>query len=63
MADDKPLSDNEAGDRLFKAEEALGLATGSTVQADTALTAARHALRLIKLGLVAAGVKREDQIS
>jgi hypothetical protein len=59
MADDKPISENEAGDRLWAAEKALGLAPGATVAADTALTAARKALALLKLGLIAAGVRGE----
>jgi hypothetical protein len=59
MADNRPLSDNEADDRLKAALNALGEAPGVTVAADTALTAARKALSLISLGLIAAGVKRE----
>jgi len=59
MADNRPLSENEADDRLKAALNALGEARGVTVAADTALTAARRALSLISLGLIAAGVKRE----
>jgi hypothetical protein len=59
MADNRPLSDNEADDRLKAALDALGEAPGLTVAADTALAAARRALSLISLGLKAAGVKRE----
>ena len=59
MADHRPLSENEADDRLKAALNALGEAPGVTVAADTALTAARRALSLISLGLIAAGVKRE----
>ena len=59
MADNRPLSDNEADDRLKAALNALGEARGVTVAADTALTAARKALSLLSLGLIAAGVKRE----
>jgi len=59
MADNRPLSDNEVDDRLKAALNALGEAPGVTVAADTALTAARKALSLISLGLIAAGVKRE----
>ncbi len=57
MSDDKPLSDNEAHDLLHKAAEVLGQAPGATVQADTALAAARKALSLLSLGLIAAGEK------
>ena len=59
MADNRPLSDNEADDRLKAALNALGEAPGVTVAADTALAAARKALSLISLGLIAAGVQRE----
>jgi hypothetical protein len=59
MADNRPLSDNEADDRLKAALNALGDAPGITVAADTALAAARKALSLLSLGLIAAGVKRE----
>jgi hypothetical protein len=59
MTDNRPLSDNEADDRLKAALDALGEAPGLTVAADTALAAARRALSLISLGLIAAGVKRE----
>ena len=61
MADNRPLSDNEADDRLKAALNALGEAPGVTVAADTALAAARKALSLLSLGLIAAGVKREVQ--
>ena len=59
MADNRPLSDNEADDRLKAALNALGEAPGVTVAADTALAAARKALSLLSLGLIAAGVRRE----
>jgi hypothetical protein len=59
MTDNRPLSENEADDRLKAALSALGEAPGLTVAADTALAAARRALSLISLGLIAAGVKRE----
>jgi len=59
MADNRPLSENEADDRLKAALNALGEAPGITVAAETALAAARRALWLISLGLISAGVKRE----
>jgi hypothetical protein len=59
MADNRPLSDNEADDRLKAALSALGEAPGVTLAADTALAAARKALSLLSLALIAAGVKRE----
>jgi hypothetical protein len=59
IADNRPLSDNEADDRLKAALNALGEAPGVTVAADTALAAARKALSLLSLGLIAASVRRE----
>jgi hypothetical protein len=59
MADNRPLSDNEADDRLKAALNALGEAPGVTAAADTALAAARKALSLLSLGLIAAGVRDE----
>jgi hypothetical protein len=59
MADNRPLSDNEADDRLKAALNALGEAPGITAAADTALAAARKALSLLSLGLIAAGVRDE----
>ncbi len=59
MTDNRPLSENEADDRLKAALNALGEAPGLSVAADTALAAARKALSLISLGLIAAGVQRE----
>lgn len=60
MADLKPLSDNEADDRLKAALSALGEAPGATTRADTALQAARKMLALISMGLITAGVKAEQ---
>ena len=53
------LSDSEVGDRLYVAEKLL-TAQGRTEWADTALQAARKALALIRMALVAAGVKAGD---
>jgi hypothetical protein len=58
-ADNRPLSDNEADDRLKAALNALGEAPGITVAADTALAAARKALSLLSLGLIAASIGHE----
>jgi hypothetical protein len=46
-------------DRLKEAREVLGEAPGATVAADTALSIARNALRLISISLVKATTKRE----
>jgi hypothetical protein len=59
MADDKPLSDNDADDRLKATLEVLGTAPGRTVVADTALQTARRALSIISWSLVTASVRRE----
>ena len=59
MADDHPLSDNAAHDRLYQALETLGEAPGASVHADTALKAARRGLQLLALGLLWASVKSE----
>ena len=59
MADDDPLSDNTAHDRLYKALETLGEAPGASVHANTALKAARRGLRLLALGLLCASVRAE----
>lgn len=61
MADEFPISDNQVDDRLRAARAALGEAPGSTVAGDTAITAARKALALLSLGLIAAGISRSDR--
>ena len=53
------LSDNEADDRLKRAMTVLGDEPGETVAANTALEAARKALRLISIALISSGVKRD----
>jgi hypothetical protein len=54
----KPLSDNEIDDRLKAARALLGEEHGATVAGETALKAARKALELLSLGLIAAGLKQ-----
>jgi len=54
----KPLSDNEIDDRLKAARAVLGEEHGAAVPGETALTAARKALELLSIGLIAAGLKR-----
>lgn len=61
MPDTKPLSDNEADDRLKAALGALGEAPGATVRADTALQAARKVLALLSMGLITASVRAEQE--
>tara|TARA_R110002167_G_scaffold42512_13_gene129166 strand:- start:7012 stop:7209 length:198 start_codon:yes stop_codon:yes gene_type:complete len=60
MSDQKPISDAEAYDRLIAAREALGDSEGATERADTALEAARRALVLLQIGLVAAMDNSDD---
>ena len=58
----KPLSDNQAHDRLSAALEALGEEPGETTRADTALEAARKALSMIAFGLLWASEKNIDDV-
>lgn len=62
MPDDKPLSDNEAHERLVLASYALGTAPGATTRADTALQAARRALAILQFGLVKASDEDTDEV-
>ncbi len=62
MPDDITLSDTQAADRLQSAHIMLGEAPGATILGNTALEAARKALSLLTLGLIAA-VERRDQLS
>ena len=52
MPDEAPLTDNQAHDRLEQARHALGAARGASKHADTALSAARHMLKLLGFGLL-----------
>lgn len=54
MTDETLLSDTDVHDRLVAAVEALGRARGATVHGQTAIAAARRALTLFQIGLVAA---------
>ena len=46
--------------RTGEANDLLGDEHGATVPGETALAAARKALELLSIGLIAAGVKRLD---
>jgi hypothetical protein len=59
--DNRPLSDNQADDRLKAALAALGSAPGKSVHSDTALKAARKALSLLSLGLIGASLNAENR--
>lgn len=56
------LSDNAVHDRLVAAREALGDEAGATVRGDTAIEAARKAMVLLQLGLIAASEAASDQV-
>lgn len=58
----RPLSDNEIGDRLHAAKEVIGDAAGQTVRGQTALDAARQALSLLSLGLLYAAETKSDVV-
>lgn len=57
----KPLSDNEADDRLKAALAALGTAPGATTSADAVLKSARKALTMLSLGLIAANERQNSE--
>ena len=54
------LSDTEVYDLLFSAMTALGTRDGATARGDTSIKAARRALLLLQLGLVAAMEAESD---
>jgi hypothetical protein len=56
-----PLTDDEAYERLHAALLALGTEAGASVAGDSALEAARRALRLLELGLLSAINRRENE--
>jgi hypothetical protein len=58
----EPLSDNEVHERLCAAAAALGHEPGRTMRGDTAIEAARRAMALLQLGLVAAMDAASDQV-
>jgi hypothetical protein len=57
------LSDNQIGDRLHAALEAIGTDEGETIRGNTALVAARQALSLLEQGLLIAAERNSDDIS
>jgi hypothetical protein len=57
------LSDNQIGDRLHAALEAVGTDEGETIRGNTALVAARQTLGLLKLGLLIAAERDSDYVS
>ena len=57
------LSDNQVGNRLHAALEAVGTDEGDTIRGNTALVAARQTLSLLKQGLLIAAERNSDHIS
>jgi hypothetical protein len=57
------LSDNQVGDRLHAALEAVGTEEGETVRGNTALVAARQTLNLLEQGLLIAAERNSDHVS
>ena len=57
------LSDNQVGDRLHAALEAVGTDEGETIRGNTALVAARQTLILLKQGLLIAAERNSDHVS
>jgi hypothetical protein len=60
MSEKPPLSDDEVYERIHAALLALGRDDGATVRGDTSLKAARKALTMLQLGLLAAMEKSID---
>ena len=54
------LSDNQVGDRLHAALEAVGTDEGETIR--TALVAARQTLNLLEQGLLIAAERNSDDV-
>ena len=57
------LSDNQVGDRLHAALEAVGTEEGETIRGNTALVAARQTLSLLEQGLLIAAERNSDHVS
>ena len=57
------LSDNQVGDRLHAALEAVGTDEGETIRGNTALVVARQTLNLLKQGLPIAAERNSDDVS
>jgi hypothetical protein len=57
------LSDNQVGDRLHAALEAVGIDEGETTRGNTALLAAHQTLSLLEQGLLIAAERNSDDVS
>ncbi len=57
------LSDNQVGDRLHAALEAVGTEEGEAIRGNTALAAARQTLSLLEQGRLIAAERNSDDVS
>ena len=57
------LSDNQIGDRLHAALEAIGTDEGETIRGNTAFVAERQTLSLLEQGLLIAAERNSDDVS
>jgi hypothetical protein len=57
------LSDNQVGDRLRAALEAVGTEEGETIRGNTALVVARQTLNVLEQGLLIAAERNSDDVS
>ena len=57
------LADNQIGDRLHAALEAIGTDEGETIRGNTALVTARQTLSLLEQGLLIAAERNSDDVS
>jgi hypothetical protein len=57
------LSDNQVGDRLFAALEAIGTDEGETIRGNTASVTARQTLSLLEQGVLIAAERNSDDVS
>jgi len=57
------LSDNQVGDRLHAALEAVGTEEGETIRGNAALVAARQTLNLLEQILLIAAERNSDHVS
>lgn len=62
MAENSPLTDNEADELLVEAHQALGTRRAASVHANAALEAGRSSLLMLQYGIVAASEKARGRI-
>ena len=57
------MPDDQVGDPLHAALEAIGIDEGETIRGNTALLAARQTLALLEQGLLIAAERNSDYVS